>query len=187
LDLPDETRRVELRLVGVDGVTISRLEAWHRPAQTAVSLSWQPSGENAAPSHYIPLGGEMAFVGWTRLPATARGGESLWLRPRFLALRPLVNDETVSVGLRQGATGWEQKTDGTPAQGAIPTLKWVKGWLIEDGHRLALAADAPAGELELTMQVYDAFTLRPLGVLDERLVKVGQGTTVELESLYSSP
>jgi hypothetical protein len=120
----------------------------------------------------------MVFVGWPRLVAPV-AGKDLWLRPRFLALRSLVNDETVSVGLRS-ASGWEQKADGTPALGAIPTLKWVKGWLVADAHRLALAADAPQGDLALTLQVYDAFTLRPLGVLDERLVRLGQGTTVEM-------
>ena len=33
----------------------------------------------------------------------------------------------------------------------------------------------------MTLQVYDAFTLQPLGVLDERLVREGQGVTLSLE------
>jgi len=135
----------------------------------------------------VPLGGEMAFVGWSSPPDTPSAGQTVWLRPRFLALRPLVNDETVSAGLRHVATGWEQKADGTPAMGAIPTLKWIKGWQIEDARRLDLGADAPAGHYALTLQVYDAFTLRPLDVLDERLVKAGQGTTLSVPLDYLSP
>ncbi len=176
LDVPGGATRIALRLVSADGASVALLGPWHWPTERAASYTLPASG-----AHYVPLGGEMAFVGWDHLPGNARAGEALTLRPRFLALQPLVHDRTVSAGLRQPATGWERKNDGTPALGAIPTLKWVRGWLVEDVRRVELPDDAPAGEMALTLQVYDAFTLQPLGVLDERLVREGQGTTLTLE------
>ena len=125
----------------------------------------------------------MVFVGLQHPPQAAYGGRTLWLRPRFLALGALLRDYTVSVGLARRDPFWEQKADGTPALGAIPTLKWVRGWLVEDPHPLPLATGTPAGPAAVTLSVYDAFTLEPLGVLDERLVRQGQGTYLEWGSL----
>jgi len=170
LDFPfasGEALRVEL--VRADGALIPALGAWHLPAG-GVGLRAPRLGER-----YVPLGGEMAFVGLGEAPESARPAEEVWLRPRFLALRPLTVDDSVSVGLARPDLGWEQKVDGTPAMGAIPTLKWVRGWMVEDAHALHLASDAPIGPVEVTVAVYDAFTLAPLQVLDERLVREGQG------------
>ena len=175
LDLPfADGQALRVELVGADGARVPALGAWHLPAD-GVGLRSPRAGER-----YVPLGGEMAFVGLAeagaaRLPGAPRWGEDVWLRPRFLALRPLTVDDSVSVGLARPDLGWEQKVDGTPAMGAIPTLKWVRGWVVEDAHALRLAPDAPAGPAEVTVTVYDAFTLAPLQVLDERLVRDGQG------------
>ncbi|NLD44279.1 MAG: hypothetical protein GX657_12395, partial [Chloroflexi bacterium] len=98
----------------------------------------------------------------------------------FLSLRALTRDYSVSVGLARPDLGWEAKSDGTPALGAIPTLKWVRGWTVEDPHALPLEAGAPTGAAQVVLTVYDAFTLQPLNVLDERLVREGQGTSLRL-------
>ena len=95
-------------------------------------------------------------------------------------MRPLVQDYSLSLGLRRDDLGWELKSDGTPALGAIPTLKWVRGWVVTDRHSLAVPVDAPQGAASITLEVYDAFTLEPLQVLDERLVREGQGTRLRI-------
>jgi hypothetical protein len=116
-------------------------------------------------ARYVPLGGEMVFLGYEG------AADDTILRPRFLALRPLTRDYSVSAGLG------DARTDGTPALGAIPTLKWLRGWQVVDPHTLSPQSSAePEGGR--TVAVYDAFTLRPLNVLDERLVREGQGTWV---------
>jgi len=178
LDVPDTQGRVSLSLTGPGGRPVARLGPWHRPIAVELELLL-PHTE----VHYVPLGGEMAFVGLQHPPQAAYGGRTLWLRPRFLALGALLRDYTVSVGLARRDPFWEQKADGTPALGAIPTLKWVRGWLVEDPHPLPLATGTPAGPAAVTLSVYDAFTLEPLGVLDERLVRQGQGTYLEWGSL----
>ena len=121
----------------------------------------------------------MALLGIANPPQRAAPGEELALEPVFLALQPLTEDDSVSVGVRWEGGTYEVKSDGTPALGAIPTLKWLRGWVVGDPHRLAVGTDAPSGQASMTVEVYDAFTLEPLHVLDERLVREGQGTFVK--------
>lgn len=173
LDLPATAARVALALADGDGRPIAALGAWGRPAGAEVALHLPPRDR-----HYIPLGGEMALVGWTAAPVRAPAGEALRLTPRFLALRPLNADYSVSVGLR--GQGWELKDDGTPAWGAIPTLKWLGGWQVADPRTLPLGGAPPGAGGEAILSVYDAFTLHPLQVLDERLARQGQGTELRL-------
>ena len=178
LDVPASLKGVSLSLAGPDGQQVSRLGPWHRPTSASLWIS-RPSPT----ARYVPLGGEMAFLGFRAVPPPARPGDKLSLCPRFLALGPLTSDYSVSVGLVSPHTGWEEKSDGTPALGAIPTLKWLRGWLVQDPHVLTISAGAPRGEATTTLTVYDAFTLRPLHVLDERLVRQGQGTHLELNTV----
>ncbi|HUV93275.1 MAG TPA: hypothetical protein VMX14_00405, partial [Anaerolineae bacterium] len=178
LDVPDGLEEVSLSIVGPDGQPVARLGPWH----LRVGADLKPSLPDKR-ARYVPLGREMAFIGFSRLPEMTRPGQEVWLRPRFLSLRPLTADYSVSVGLARRDLGWEQKADGTPALGAIPTLKWLRGWLVEDPHSLTLADSAPSGLATTTLTVYDAFTLEPLHVLDERLVREGMGVQLELDLL----
>ena len=177
---------LRLQLTDADGASLPALGAWHLALRAGAPLRAPALGER-----YVPLGGEMAYVGLDDAAAvaaaTAVAGGDVWLRPRFLALRPLTADYAVSVGLARTDLGWEQKVDGTPALGAIPTLKWVTGWLVRDAHVLSLAPDAPPGDAAITVGVYDAFTLAPLQVLDERLVRAGQGVQLSAGGMTIIP
>ncbi len=177
LDIPDGEGHITLSLSDIEGRPIPALGPWHLPTQREVRLR-PPRGK----VRYIPLGGDIAFVGFKRVPESTAKGQELWLHPRFLALRPLVADYSISIGLKRREPYWEKKTDSTPALGAIPTLKWVQGWLVEDAHLLTIPEDAPLGQATVTLEVYDAFTLEPLRILDERLVALGQGTKLEVEA-----
>jgi hypothetical protein len=182
LDLPfADGKALRIEAARADGTALPALGAWHRAAG-GVRGRAPAEGE-----HYVPLGGAMAFIGLADPPPMARPGSAAWLRPRFLALRPLALDASVSVGLARPDLGWEHKVDGTPALGAIPTLKWVRGWLVEDAHALSLPTEAPSGPAEITVAVYDAFTLAPLHVLDERLAREGQGIQFRAGTLEVAP
>ncbi|MBN1399913.1 MAG: DUF2723 domain-containing protein [Anaerolineae bacterium] len=174
LDIPNALARdpIALSIADQGGQSVSRLGPWHQLQKAGLTLSL-PRGAR----RYVPLGGMIAFTG---LEGAARivMGDVGRLTPTWLALRPLVDDYSVSLGLLNRPAGWEVKSDGTPALGAIPTLKWVKGWRVEDPRRIAPPSVGPAGEAEIIVDVYDAFTLEPLAVLDERLVRQGQGVTL---------
>jgi len=100
----------------------------------------------------------------------------------FVGARPITHDYSVSVSLTDEAGAWTSQHDGTPALGAIPTLKWIRGMTIHDEHDLELPPDA-AGRGLVCLTVYDAFTMRPLPILDERLARLGQGTQIKLGSI----
>jgi hypothetical protein len=53
--------------------------------------------------------------------------------------------------------------------GAIPTLKWIRGSMVLDPHRMAIPADASAVPVVSSFLIYDHFTQRLLPPLDERL------------------
>ncbi|HIP97698.1 MAG TPA: hypothetical protein EYH32_10840 [Anaerolineae bacterium] len=99
---------------------------------------------------------------------------------RWLGARPLLRDYDVSISLADAAGGWFTQHDSVPALGAVPTLKWLRGSRVTDAHFLPVPADAAPGTASLRLTVYDAFTLRPLTPLDERIIRLGMGATVPL-------
>jgi hypothetical protein len=69
----------------------------------------------------------------------------------------------MSVGLIGPDYRWQVREDGTPAGGAIPTLKWIRGSRVTDTHTLIIPDDAAPGRATVTLVVYDAFTQQTLG------------------------
>jgi hypothetical protein len=127
---------------------------------------------------HIVLGGEMALkaAAWD---AEWSAGQEGRIMLRFQSLRPLTHDYAISVSL-VGADGrLLGQHDTTPALGAIPTLKWIRGTEVDDLH-LITAPTTYQGQAFLRLIIYDAFTLQPLAVADERLSKLGQGVQIEL-------
>ena len=121
-------------------------------------------------SRYVDLGGEMLLAGvdYQRLP-----GDTVRVELRLAAKKPILRDYVVSVRLADEAGCLLSQDDTVPALGAIPTLKWIRGSSIADVHFVPVPTDAQAGPLRLSLIVYDAFTMRKLGVLDDRLAKLG--------------
>ncbi|MEN6478309.1 MAG: hypothetical protein ABFD20_01565, partial [Anaerolineales bacterium] len=172
LDVPAGVNEVALAVLsGQESVPL--LGPWARRAGRSLPLDLSALGER-----YVPLGGEMALTGW----AAACDGAECALTAELLTLRPLTRDYSLSLGVR-GAQ--EVKSDGTPITGGVPTLKWLRGWRLADQRTIA----APEGLDTATgvFTVYDAFTLRTLPVLDERLAQRGQGTELLLPVKVASP
>jgi hypothetical protein len=96
------------------------------------------------------------------------------------------SDYTVSVQAR--GQGWSAQHDGTPALGAIPTLKWLPGMRIHDRHRVELPDDlAPDAPFTVTVGVYDAFSLEPLPVTNGERVRRGEGQAAVVFSAAPAP
>jgi hypothetical protein len=176
-DLPAGANDLTLELHAVaDEAPSALLGPAHIPIGQRVRL---PRPE--AHDRYVSLGGQMLLVRAEYPMAVHPGSAQLRTRMAFVALRPITNDYTVSVSLAGEGSKWWAQHDGTPALGAIPTLKWIRGVTIVDEHNVLLPSDA-TGRGTLYLTVYDAFTMRPLPVLDERLARLGQGTQIELGS-----
>jgi len=177
-DLPADVIQLWVELVsGSSELPIPVLGPWNRPSGTRVSLPrW------TANSRYVPLGGEMVLTGLQTDPDGPIAGATYRVQPTFLSQRAITNDYRVSVSLHSQSGSRYAQQDSVPAMGAIPTLKWVAGWSVEDPHVLEIPVDA-SGEAKLRLTVYDAFTQRPLAVLDDRLVRSGQGIHMDLATV----
>jgi hypothetical protein len=149
------------------------LPAWWGPWGVTVSGSTIRNPRN---SHYVPLGNGIVWLGsaLTARPL-AETTQTVQLNQQFAAGRPLLRDLVVSVRLiGYEADGyhwaWWDLNDGVPALGAIPTLKWMSGSLVRDPHVLTIAPEAYSGQaVGATVLLYDAFSQRPVPILDERL------------------
>ncbi len=146
-----------------------------------VRVPAQPFGGLSVPAGAVPLGNAMWLTGYTVQGALAHAGETVTVDLRFLAARPITADYTVSVALVGPGYRWQTQSDGTPAGGAIPTLKWIAGSQIIDPHHLIIPSGAAPGTASLTLTVYDAFTQRILPVLDPDLA--ARGLTVPLGTI----
>jgi len=125
--------------------------------------------------HYVPLGEGIVWTGEMLNGATLHPGESFVLSQRLHSARPINRDYVVSVrliGLEPDGIHWAwwDLQDSIPAMGAIPTLKWVEGSFVRSPHRMTVDQTAGSGQvLTGALILYDAFTNRPLPVLDDRL------------------
>jgi hypothetical protein len=164
-DLPLMVVPLQVELRSTDNVVSRWLGPWHWPGGGRLTLPTPPPR-----SRYVDLGGEMLLAGveYQRLP-----GDTVRVELRLMAKKPLLRDYVVSVRLTDEAGRLLSQDDTVPALGAIPTLKWICGSSIADVHFVPVPTDAQAGPLRLSLIVYDAFTMRKLGVLDDRLAKLG--------------
>ena len=180
LDLPSDITEVQLGMEREGQTPARTVGPWGLPWRSRITLRL-PTDE----TRYVPLSGGLAYVG-VKSPEIARAGEPLVVRPRLMALGPVTRDYSVSVGVVSQDPPWERKSDGTPAMGAIPTLKWLSGWVVSGAYIPLLPENATPGPARVTVSAYDAFTQMPLAVLDERLAREGQGIfmiVAELEIL----
>ena len=121
-------------------------------------------------SHYIPLGNG---IFWTNAPIPNLRSPALTFRSR----QPINRDYVVSVRLIGYEPdgfhwAWWDLDDSIPALGGIPTLKWITGSRVTSRHTLTPSDAATDGQkMGVTLGLYDAFTNRPLPVLDERMLE----------------
>jgi hypothetical protein len=108
-------------------------------------------------------------------PATFERGEALDVRLTFLALKPLVSDNSVSVRWMEETGRWLARHDKQPALGALPTLKWIRGSRVVDPHPFEIPADVNGDLIQAEMVVYEAFRGTPLYPLDGRMRRVPLG------------
>jgi hypothetical protein len=124
-----------------------------------------PSGHGA-----VPFGVAMTLQD----VAVHRTTDTLVVDLSWLAEQAYVSDYTVSVQVE--GDGWKAQSDGTPALGMLPTLKWLPGMRVHDRHRIVLPEDmGPDSAFQIRLTVYDAFTLEPLPVTDRARAQRGEG------------
>jgi hypothetical protein len=144
---------------------------WQLPRQ-----QWPPWGWGTPPvSHYVPFAQGIVWTGETVPADVGKPGASLTLDQYLQSARPLTNDLVISVrliGLESDGFHWAwwDLNDSIPALGAIPTLKWIAGSAVRSPHSVTISPESVPGQaITGALTLYDAFTGRPLGILDERM------------------
>lgn len=126
-------------------------------------------------NQYVPLGAGITWTGETLSGGTRPPGETWSLDQTLHADRPVLRDYVVStrlIGLEgDGPTwAWWDLQDAVPGLGAVPTLKWIHGSRVLTPAMVTVPPGTPPGQqLTGALTLYDAFTNRPLPILDERL------------------
>jgi hypothetical protein len=129
------------------------------------------TGNTPIPNTQVPtLGRQPEFAvtgGWPGIELIGydldkpayRSGEIVYLQLWWHATAPAPADWTVFTHLlgparADGSVVWAGQ-DARPGQGSAPTTTWAPGDLILDEYQLQLPADAPPGEYQIEIGLYD--------------------------------
>jgi len=147
------------------------------PAYPNLSLAYLDSAPRDLPEAIFG-DGQIALVD-TTLEGSPAPGQTITLRPRWQALRPLDQDYTLFVHLvdDQGNI-WGQR-DAMPQDGRHPTSAWQVGDVIDDSYQLTVKQAAPATGLHLEIGWYLLSTGERLprrdGSMALQIADAGQG------------
>jgi hypothetical protein len=131
--------------------------------------TWTPPFNST--QNYVPLGRGIVWTGENLSSADS----PILLPQHFGSSRPLTQDLVISarlIGYEEDGFhwAWTDQNDSIPAMGAIPSLKWIAGSEVRSPHFLTVSHTAENGQtIGATLRLYDAFTNRPLPILDEQI------------------
>jgi len=153
--LPEASEELALELRRLNE-PVRLLGPWRWPQEVRLKLPRARKG-----AKFVQFEEELALIeSHTRWLAS---GRELEVSLEFMALKPILRDYTVSLQLEEVGGRWRAQDDGTPAGGAIPTLKWLRGMRIPDRHRLQMPEGTIGGEAILWLTIYNAFLQQGLG------------------------
>jgi hypothetical protein len=114
----------------------------------------------------LKVGDRIAFLGYSLGTDQVRPGDALSLTLYWQALAETQSNYTVFTHLL-GPDGrvWGQQ-DNLPGKGNLPTTGWTQGEYITDPYEIVVNTDAPPGEYQLEVGMYDATTGARLSVTD---------------------
>jgi hypothetical protein len=156
------------RSAGFCAVIIPLLEAQNKPQ---IGVSRQKLAKVLEYTIQEPLqvnfGDQMTLLGYDLASLTVRPGEALHLTLYWQARKKMDKDHTVFTHLLDDKKQiWAQK-DSQPLGGDYPTSIWDVGEVIKDDYELVVKADAPTGEYQIEMGMYELATGQRLPILDE--------------------
>ncbi|HPL27052.1 MAG TPA: glycosyltransferase family 39 protein [Anaerolineae bacterium] len=112
------------------------------------------------------FGEAITLLGYDLDRHEAARGETIHLTLYWQARQGMQHEYTVFTHLLDAANHISAQQDSVPAQGSRPTTSWVKGEIIVDEYQLVVKADAPLGEHQIEIGVYEPASGRRLAVFD---------------------
>jgi hypothetical protein len=137
---------------------------------TAVRVSERERSHQLPPIEHAmraDLGDQVEFHGYSLESAQVEPGGALRLTLYWRASQRMTVSYTVFTHLldKDGSI-WGQR-DNIPLKGTYPTTGWVEGEVITDEYEIAVKSDAPPGDYQIEVGLYDAATGQRLPVFDE--------------------
>jgi hypothetical protein len=108
----------------------------------------------------VALGPAIALAGYELDPQPAAPGSTLVVTLTWHALDTPQGNYYTFVHLLDASGIIVAQDDGPPGGGRLPTLGWLPGEYLLDGHALSLPRDLPAGQYRLAVGLYDPVTFR---------------------------
>jgi uncharacterized membrane protein len=103
----------------------------------------------------VRFDGQIQLAGMRERSTSYQPGDAITLDLIWQALQPPKADYTVFMHLRKAGDGAQIAAfDGPPANGAAPTSGWSVGQTITDTRAIAIPVDAPAGEYDVVIGLY---------------------------------
>jgi 4-amino-4-deoxy-L-arabinose transferase-like glycosyltransferase len=109
----------------------------------------------------------VALVGYEFDRSQVEPGGTLRLTLYWQAMARMERSYSVFTHLLDAEGGIRGQSDGVPCGGACPTTSWLEGEFILDEYEITVGVDAPPGEYQIGVGVYDPQTMRRLPALDE--------------------
>ena len=137
---------------------------------TAVRVSERERSYQLPPIEQVmraDLGDQVEFHGYSLESAQVEPGGVLRLTLYWRARQRMTISYTVFTHLlgKDGSI-WGQR-DNIPVKGTYPTTGWVEDEVITDEYEIVVQSDAPPGEYQIEVGMYDAATGQRLPVFDE--------------------
>jgi len=142
--------------VGWYDESVSRLRTPDGTDQVPLAMVGIPT----RPSAPLPSEVGASFANGIRLARyeLVRGTDGLVLTLGWETGKPVGEDLTVFVHLRDSTGNTISQGDGPPFGGAWPTGLWPVDYLLADLHRVSIPGNLPAGRYQLVVGLYDPLT-----------------------------
>lgn len=175
-DAPGGRLKLRVSLVDLEGEPLPvRRHPWAFWASkhldlTAVRVSERERSYQLPPIEHAmraDLGDQVEFHGYSLESAQVEPGGLVRLTLYWRARQRMTVSYTVFTHLlgKDGSI-WGQR-DSIPVKGTYPTTGWVEGEVITDEYEIPVKPDAPPGDYQIEVGLYDAATGQRLPVFDE--------------------
>jgi hypothetical protein len=108
------------------------------------------------------LDGKIELLGYELKEESIRPGGAIELTLYWQAREEIEESYIVFTHLLDSEGNIQGQQDGIPVEGMYPTPSWLAGQVVEDKHRIPIAATAPAGSYRIAVGMYQLDSLEPL-------------------------
>lgn len=175
-EAPAGRHMLQVTLAGADGeaaevVSLGELEVVAIPRRMDVPQMQVAVGAS--------FGDVITLLGYDLDRREAKRGETIHLTLYWQARRGMEQEYTVFTHLLDATEHISAQQDSVPMRGERPTTSWVEGEVIVDEYELAVRSDAPTGEHQIEVGLYEPGSGRRLGATGKAGEALGDRVLLE--------